>query len=409
MTIMSERLATTHGPAPARAVGAAIALTLTVAVGVYFPILSLIVLCYLASRLRSCWPVAVAVVASITSVLAWMNVQKAVEGDWVWYTGHFTLLTKLPLDQYLGHRIPPFTIKSTEPVYYTISFALARLTDGHIPALAIAVTALVYLPVGLAVAAVVRRLAVRPAAVGGAVAVAMLVGITFTITTHLVRQEVGGAFLLLGLVAVYCGRQWLGGTLLVLALLSHNSIVIPFGAVVAARVILGTGGRLRWAMVAVAAAVFFVAGVIYTRLPSSAGYAAELNDDGSVGAAVIIFDVALLALFVGNRQRLLQLGVLPHVLIGAVLVYAGFLLGVSPAPIPFLRMYLHLEFARALMIGCLVAMAIRSRYAVYAWVPMFAVAVAYLELRIALSPFSFEGGFISHVLRSALAAPGSGG
>lgn len=390
-----------EAPAAAQAVGIALLLAL----GLWYPLLfGAFVLTYVVARFRSGWPLALTVIVFVTALLAWMNTQKALLGDWVWYTEHFRLLTVRSFGDYLGQQLPPFTIKSSEPVYYAVSFIVARLTGGDVAVLAVVVSILVYVPVGLAAATVARAVLGDSAWVGWCVAVAMLGGVTFTITTQLIRQEIAAAFLLLGFVLLHMQRRWSGACLLVLALLCHNSVVIPFAAVVAAWMLVGAGHRVRWLATGAVAAAFLVAGLVYIRLPTSEGYAAVLKNDGSISLLVFALDITLFAGFVvvSRRLSLTAMSRLPAVLCTAVVIYVGFLAGVASAPVPFLRMYLHLEMARVVLITVLMSVAARSRLAIVLVVPAFLCTVAYIELRIAASPFTYHGGFVVHLFSPIL-------
>jgi hypothetical protein len=375
-----------------------LAVLLLLAVGVYFPLPTLLVLLYFAASRLHRFGAPIVVVVALTSLFAWMNVEKSLVGDWVWYSEHFQLLTVLPFGEYLGERIPPFTIKSSEPVYYFVSFLVARATEGNLAVLAVVVTALIYVPVGVAATIVAQRQLGASALVGLPVAVAMLGGITFTITTQLVRQVLAASLLLLSLVLLHVGRRFLAVVLLLLALLSHTSVLIPFAAVAVAIVVGTSRSGVRWPFVGVLGAGFLGAGLVYTRLPLAEGYNAALADDGTISLAVLALDASLFGMLFLFRHRLGRLGRLPHVLLAAVAVYACFLAGVSSAPIPFLRMYLYLEIARVLAVVCLTCVAARSSQAFHLLLGALVMAVAYLELRVATSPFSFNGGFLSHLL-----------
>lgn len=77
--------------------------------------------------------------------------ERGFNGDWNWYTSHYVLLKNLDFSHYYGRQIGGIPIKFTEPIYYSISYFTSRMTGANIPALAILITFLIYIPMGYAV------------------------------------------------------------------------------------------------------------------------------------------------------------------------------------------------------------------------------------------------------------------
>ena len=71
----------------------------------------------------------------------------------------------------------------------------------------------------------------------------------------------------------------------------------------------------------------------------------------------------------------------------------------SLAPTPFLRMYFYVELFRTLMVGVIVCALLRLRFGTILVVPILLAALAYVEMRIAASPFWYGGGVVAHMLR----------
>ena len=108
---------------------------------------------------------------------------------------------------------------------------------------------------------------------------------------------------------------------------------------------------------------------------------------------------AILLAFLFARSHLDEPKRFLNILAAAAIIYSGFLLGVSLAPLPFLRMYFYVELFRTLMVGAIVCAVLRLRYGTLLAVPILLTAVVYIEMRIRASPFWYGGGIVAHILR----------
>lgn len=330
---------------------------------------------------------------------SWMNGDKLISGDWAWYTYHNVLLKYMDFSDYLGGQFGVIRIKNSEPVYHFVSFLTARLSGGSHVVLAWVVTAIVYVQSGAAIAIVCGGSAKNSIQITAAIFVALMVGITFTLTTQLVRQEVAAAFIVLGWA--FWTKQWryLAIVWFLLGLLSHNSAVVPFFTVVAALLFGADQTSLRPRRLLLLLPFFTIAGYLFVKYSGEGGYYTVGKSDGAVSWYVHAFDVFLFATFLYFRKRLPELGRVTAVLAAAWLLYMGFLIGAYIEPLPFLRMYFYIETMRMMMLAFIVLAMFRARH--YFWtVPLLMVlSIVYVEARLITSPFWYKGGVVGHLLR----------
>lgn len=366
--------------------------------GIFAPVMAVAMAALgVASKSRRGAAAAGTLVVFITaSVLAWMNSNKAITGDWFWYVEHYKLLSYLPLNEYLGSSVGGIHIKPTEPVYYSIASFVSTITGANIAALAWAVTLLVYLPVGIAALLFTRAMSDRPLDVIAAVIAAMLTGLTFTLSTQLVRQEIAAALVCLAIVLLGGRRNKLGWALLVLACLTHNSAIIPAVAILIA-MLFSRRSSASWRLLVLVGLGFAGLGYIYVSWIGAEAYRGASN--GSISPIVIAFDIALAVTFAVTVFRNGETRVARLLMFALPAIY-GFVAGVASEPLPFLRMYFYIEVFRALMVAYLVVCILRSRLRILVAAVVICVSVLYVEARIFSSPFEYDGGLVEHLLFS---------
>lgn len=353
----------------------------------------------------------IAAVLWVVALFAWMNANKAVAGDWVWYSQHYLWVYEHGLGHYFGENIEFIrsgdiyyvSPEPTEPAYYVLAWIVAHTSGGNITTLSVVVTVAIYGVLGGAVVALLRSLAAGAWTSVAAVASALMFGPLFTVSTQLVRQEIATACVALGLVLLFLRRPWGSGIAFLLATLTHNSAAIPIAAAVLAY-LLASRFRPRLSFVAGIFGVFALLGFAYLVSEGDARY--QGVSDGQISPWVIGFDVALTCVFILTVWRSPH-STLPFRAIAYLSpALAGFLVGVSSQPLPFLRMYFHFDLARALMIICLIVLAARTRRFRPLAGTLGALAFVYLGIRMALSPFDYGGTFVHYVFAGGILASG---
>ncbi len=344
--------------------------------------------------------VAAVAIVSVTGVFAWMNATKQIFGDWIWYTDHFGYLVNLSLSEYMAGNYAGIQPKETEPIYYAISKALAVASDGNVSVLAIAVTILVYVPLGWAIAKFVMNQTASTELTGFAVAIAMIVGPTFTLSTQLVRQTIAASFIAAALIAFGMHRSRIGILLIMFAVLTHNAALVPALAILIAAILARASAVRAWWIVGIGA-MFVVLGLAYIRLQGAGEYRGA--SDGSVSYAVIFFDAVLAIIFAVVVLRSATVAYSARLTVLVLPALFGFVLGVISQPLPLLRMYFFIEVVRALIIAFLIVKVFAARTMRPLLLGVLVLAVVYCEARIGRAPWGYGGGLIEHLLRGPLA------
>ncbi len=335
---------------------------------------------------------------TVIALFVWLNVDKVPMNDWGWYTIHYKWLQTMPLSDYLGNTFYGMKIRQTEPVYHSISFVLSRITGGSIPALAAAITIIIYGGVSLGVAQLVRARIENNFEACLVVWVPLAIGITFTLTAQLVRQELAGAVAFLGFSLLYAGKKVVPWVFIVIALLSHNSSFFPILCVLFSIAMLARM-RFGFACLILLSVLGALIGISFLLSPGGENYYLSQQDDGRVSWLVIGFDAFLVLVLgvIGLRSECFR--DLSEKLIASAVCYASFIAAVSPAPLLFLRMYFYFDFIRTGLLVVLVIVLLKLRGSMIFGVLLLLAAFVYIELRILSSPFYFRGGLVAHLFR----------
>lgn len=337
------------------------------------------------------------IVVITCSLLAWVNSGKSISGDWTWYTTHFGYLEYTNLSDYLGQKVGLVRPQRSEPVYYLISLIVSRASDASVATLAVVVTVLVYGCVGLAIVYFASSLTNDRFIVSVATFAGLSMGVTFTLSTQLVRQEIAAGLFALSLLLIGKSKYWAGAGLMIVGCLTHNSLLIPVASVVVALAI------RRWSAHAFVGLVlgsvaFYAFGALYLRRIGSEAYLG--GDDGSISAWVFVLDLFLVSAFYYTAYRsgdLFRAG--PTSLIAFTIpCFYGFVLALAGEPIPFLRMYFFIEVLRATVLCYLICRWLSGGYAKVLGSAIVLVGIFYIQLRIDRAPFVYYRSFVDVLL-----------
>ena len=326
--------------------------------------------------------------AGITFVLVVLNSTKQVAGDWRWYIQLYGDLGSLQVTELLGTRYGSglISLKATEPVYYLLTAAVHALSGGSTLALSIVVTALVYgsASASLAVLATYTKMSRTSAAI--AVLPALLVGLTFSLVTQLVRQELALSFCLIACCLSLVGRPRLAAFASIIAVFTHNSSLIFLAATIGAIVVVRMKKRLR--LLIPVAATMFLCGLVYRYGYASASYLEQ--DNGSISIAVLLLDLLLIGVvFVTSARSDGPTRDLSVMIASTYAAMLAFLIPIIGLPVPFLRIYLYVEGLRLMAVFLLSARLVSSRR--LPAVPYAAAgAVVYFIARLATSPWTYD-------------------
>lgn len=376
----------------------ALLFSMFIGLGVFLPFLGLVLCCWLLISyiVRSPHVSALIVIIFATTAFCIMNASRGFQGDWNWYTQHYLLLNTLDFSQYYGGHIGRYPIKTSEPVYYFLSYILSRASGANITVLSITITSIIYLLSGYSLFKLVAVFKMRAKDVAFSILIALLFGITFTLTNQLVRQETALGLLFLAFILILSGSHWIGLVLLGVACLTHNSALLPSIAIVIAfffRQKTIFASRLHYLFLWLFCVLIGV-GYVFT---AGSSYVDSGRSDGEISLIVFMLDGSLAAFLLYYCLRIYR-GVIAasvdekqclYRILTVFFLYSGFLVGLSMAPIPFLRMYFYVEIFRTLIVAILMVYLLKEKRTPFFYVMIFLLAILYLYMRIERAPYYY--------------------
>ncbi|MEE4453956.1 EpsG family protein [Novosphingobium resinovorum] len=343
-----------------------------------------------------------ATLAIVIAALAQMNMNKDMSGDWVWYTQHYLRLEYMNFFSYLGAKIGSIVVKWNEPVYYAICKIVSVYSRGDIPTLALVITLIDYVLVGVAVFRVGGALFVKEGRNPNAIALigCVLLAMSFTLVTHLVRQVMGASFCILGYSYLRRGNQWMAGALAVIALLTHQSVALLV-LILYAPVLLELYFKKRSTRRLFSFGAILVAAALGYYISHSSISSLGQKDDGSISIGLVLIDAAIFAalavvVFTNRRRDMMA----SHFLLSYLIFYAA-LMTLLTVPLAVLRIYFYLDFVRTMALLLLVIKGVRflpkALDTALPGVGLLGLGLLYVGLRIDRAPFDF-GGSLWHYL-----------
>lgn len=329
------------------------------------------------------------------------NLQRTPTSDWLWYTRHYKYILDNGVQRYFGLASHEYNDLSslygiaprlTEPMFYVFCAVVGNLSGGSVAALNVAVTVAIYLPIALVCFAIASRYTRDPAILYTVVVGACCIGVVFTLTNHLVRQELAMSLLFPFAYLLLMRRFIASAPFALLSILTHNSAAVIAVMIVAASVSIRLPSRLQ--LPALLAACLIIA--IGALMLLGSERIDSFHDDGSVSTSVYVLDAAiLLATLYLRRQRHADPDFASFILALAALMLV-FLIVAYPVKLLFLRMYFYMDLVRTLCLVVVLSSLLRNWRGSY--LPRCAVlvlALAYVDMRIGNSPFIYASTLIS--------------
>lgn len=327
-----------------------------------------------------------------------LNSNKEIYGDWLWYVSHYIYLKDLSLIDYLGEEIYGVTARSTEPVYHFVSSVTSKISGANISALSFIVTALIYFNVSYAAGCLNKHFCVSADKVFLVVCSVVLLGVTFTLTTHLVRQEIAIAF------AFVVAVNLLTGSLISAVLLSLVSVGTHSSVIVILTVVWVVWWSLKFSfakrtllLIAFSVALLFVGSFL---VEGGAGHSFDGKDDGSIGLITYAFDLLIFVgvLFIGYifgyARYLIQFYLL------VILLYSIFVSSLVGQPLAFLRFYFYFELCRLIGVS-IISYSLAKKYNGYlGLLSLIVLGCLYLSFRIHRAPFDYGGDLLFYFSRN---------
>jgi hypothetical protein len=204
-----------------------------------------------------------------------------------------------------------------------------------------------------------------------------MLGLTLSLTGHLVRQYLAGGLFFVGLFAFAYRGGWPWLLLCAAACAVHNAVLLLAGPLAVALLLQRRPGTLAAVLAAVIAAS--LAGAI-PLLDDLAEATSFLKEDGAIGIALPLLDLAVLAtaalVWRGSapQARPAARGTMLLLAFGLALAVALFCL--RDIPLLFFRSYFFLEYLRVPMLAFVIAAGLRRAGAAAPAAALFTLLVS---------------------------------
>lgn len=299
------------------------------------------------------------VVWSVLLVLAAVNSAKWPESDLAEYYAYLDYVKAQSWWALVTDPDSHLSIRVTEPLFRTFMWLLAQASPAPRITFTWGCSLLIYGAATLLCALFIRTWLPDDACDDPvpvvATAAALLAGLTFSLTAHLVRQYLAGALFTLAVVLWVRDRRARVLGLALAATLVHNSAALLWLPLVWSW--LHARGP-RWALTLLVTVVVAANAGVIGILNDFAEAASLVKDDGRIGLALPALDLTLLILgwrVLSRGPRGDQLRPLWAYCIGL----AALLLCIRDVPLLFFRMYFYVEFLRAALMAVLLCLALR--------------------------------------------------
>jgi hypothetical protein len=331
-------------------------------------------------------------------VFSVMNLHKSFEGDFVWYFEHYLAMGQGHFFTLFSEPYAGVQAKYSEPVYYFLSYAIAMLSDSSLNIYILSITILIY---GISLLSTLRLcsfLKLTDYSTAAALIVTVTLCITFTLTTHLIRQNLAGSFLFLSFTYLVVHNYKYFLIMIVLSIGTHNSALIPALLFLSAFSLNRYESKSLKIVVQIFFAILLAYLLPYIISPESDNLYTQ--SDGDISLLVIVYDVVILAvatyLFLfkyesTNKQfNFMMLGVLSFFIFVMLLSYS---------PLLQLRYYLFFDYFR--VVSFLVVIYFYEKKIPSITFVFFAlfIGIFYTNLRIEKSTFNYKGSLMEYLTK----------
>jgi hypothetical protein len=236
----------------------------------------------------------------------------------------------------------------------------------------------------------------------------VLAGVTFTLSTQLVRQYIASSILFLFFVTILEARYHFAVFLFILGILIHNTFILPAMFLTMCCLIWRqpfVKRHLFWTIAILPALGYLLGEFIASEIPASAFSNAITLDDGSISVSAYIFDGALFLLIMfgllyqKDKHQLQTLNTSATVVL-FLAVWAGLMYGARDVSIFSLRFYFYIEWFRVIGIISVVQLIVfrwKQEGLVFFVIPF---ALLILGLRVHYSPWDYGGDVLDHLFGS---------
>lgn len=348
-----------------------------------------------------------ALAIALVGFLALFNATKRIDSDWYHYVEGYLEMSRIGLLDYL--QAGGLSIRISEPLYYAFSFALSRLSGGNVFILALAVSLAVYLTYIFALEKLLKWYGLHRWAAAICIVFAVVAGLTFTQSLHLVRQYIAGSFLFFYFVLILEGRFKKAAILFVLGTLVHNSFLIPAGLLAVCAYLWELSWvkrRYFWVLFLMPFFGYGMGAYIASLMDVSPLAGSLMKDDGSISAVVVLLDGLLFLaslggmIFLRGRQGFCIKSTAIAVLFLAF--FGGMLVGGRELTLLLLRLYFYIEWFRVIGVITIVwflVYRVKSAKLAFLIIPL---SFLMMGMRVAQSPWDYGGGVFDHLVGSVI-------
>jgi hypothetical protein len=331
---------------------------------------------------------------------ALMNATKIPQGDWAWYLTYYKLATHTPFNNLM--QSGNLSIRPTEPIYYGLSYIIGFIFNHNIYIFAIVITLLIYIPYACGLEKTFENFDLNPQMAMAVMILALIAGITFTLSTQLIRQYLAGTLVFLFIAQLLRKHDFAAFVTASIAFLTHNSAIIPvvfaYFAFTATRwefirrnffkiiiLMLGVGWVASRAMVPLA-----------TAFSQS-----SLKNDGNISPLVCLGDVILFYAisWAHNHNATENQRDLLRPILFYLSMMAALLLALHQLPLLLLRFYFYFEWMRVFGFISIIMIFSKKMHARQFLYAALVLSLSVFLLRLRQSPWDYQGGFFEHLFR----------
>lgn len=342
-------------------------------------------------------------------LLSWINCNKLIDGDLYWYSEQYIYFSSGEFFKIFLEPIYGVQAKETEPAYHAISWLLSNLTGGNVFVLVVFVTLFIYVVSAKGVLMIAKHFDIESKSSMVLLSFVCLFCVTFTLTNQLIRQYMASAVLLVALGAHLSKHRNISICCTVLAVLLHNSTVIPVFLYLLVNFIYSRFTMSGKAKFILSILLFSMVSVLAEKMVSflDAGQVEDLyfQDDGAVSSYLNLIDVSVSLLGVlgyglavmFNKVRPGMRGL--EVLLVFFFCYFVFLWGMQFSPLLYLRYYFYVDFMRWIpVIALFIYLKEIGSKVGFSWLlSICCIGFVVVGARIDRSPFDYSGGLFEYV------------
>lgn len=333
-----------------------------------------------------------------------INLTKVISSDLYWYVDWYQQLANTNLGQFLIDG--GLSIRATEPVFYLLLKSMSVISSGNIPFFIITITFIVYGLYSHALIDLSSKLLLPNKLMLACIVFAICGGVTFTQSTHLIRQYLAASLLFYFFVTFQNARRLKLLALVLIGTFVHNSFIIPALFVVISFYTCKHSAPNRvgiWHYVMIAIAGYCIGHTLIIPNIYLPEYRLAVSD-GEVSEFVLLFDISLASTGYVIYHFLRKRSDFPYLLFSAAMLfitaYISFLVAIYPSPILFLRFYFYIEFFRVIFV-IMTAWALitlnKNTFSIYL---LGFAGIVIMELRALTSPWDYGGDVFSHLFYS---------